>query len=93
MNVLFLLFLIQPPNMTNMEPMKLWNQDNTLQEVETIVPEGLLTLIFVSGKKIFLLKSHSGRFENQALIDVVLQNIMELLLKRIYINAYSTRIV
>ncbi len=60
-------------------------KDNAFaRQFETIVPEGLLSVEYsFQEKKIFLTKINTPEgFENQALIDVLLKNIMEIVIER-----------
>ncbi|WP_245176760.1 N-acetyltransferase [Flavobacterium aquidurense] len=72
--------------MTNMEPIETMAiKDNTFaRQFETIVPEGLLSVEYsFQEKKIFLTKINTPEgFENQALIDALLKNIMEIIVEK-----------
>ncbi|WP_244285411.1 GNAT family N-acetyltransferase [Flavobacterium araucananum] len=72
--------------MTNMEPIETMEiKDNTFaRQFETIVPEGLLSVEYsFQEKKIFLTKINSPEgFENQALIDELLKNIMKIIIEK-----------
>lgn len=60
-------------------------KDNAFaRQFETIVPEGLLSVEYsFQEKKIFLTKINTPEgFENQALIDALLKNIMEIVIER-----------
>ncbi|OXG04534.1 N-acetyltransferase [Flavobacterium araucananum] len=60
-------------------------KDNTFaRQFETIVPEGLLSVEYsFQEKKIFLTKINSPEgFENQALIDELLKNIMKIIIEK-----------
>jgi len=60
-------------------------KDNAFaRQFETIVPEGLLSVEYsFQEKKIFLTKINTPEgFENQALIDAFLKNIMEIVIER-----------
>lgn len=60
-------------------------KDNAFaRQFETIVPEGLLSVEYsFQEKKIFLTKINTPEgFDNQALIDALLKNIMEIVIER-----------
>jgi len=60
-------------------------KDNSFaRQFETIVPEGLLSVEYsFQEKKIFLTKINTPEgFENPALVDAVLKNIMEIIIER-----------
>lgn len=60
-------------------------KDNTFaRQFETIVPEGLLSVEYsFQEKKIFLTKINTPEgFENQALINALLKNIMEVVIEK-----------
>lgn len=69
-----------------MEPIETMEiKDNTFaRQFETIVPEGLLSVEYsFQEKKIFLTKINTPEgFENQALIDELLKNIMTLIIEK-----------
>jgi hypothetical protein len=72
--------------MTNMEPIETMEiKDNTFaRQFETIVPEGLLSVEYsFQEKKIFLTKINKPEgYENQAIIDQVLKNIMDIIIEK-----------
>ena len=60
-------------------------KDNTFaRQFETIVPEGMLSVEYsFQEKKIFLTKINTPEgFENKALIDTLLKNIMEVVIEK-----------
>jgi hypothetical protein len=69
-----------------MEPIETMEiKDNTFaRQFETMAPEGLLSIEYsFQEKKIFLTKINTpDAFQNEALIDILLKNIMEIILER-----------
>ena len=60
-------------------------KDNTFaRQFETIVPEGMLSVEYsFQEKKIFLTKINTPEgFENQAIIDILLKKIMEIVIEK-----------
>ncbi|MWB94688.1 N-acetyltransferase [Flavobacterium sp. GA093] len=60
-------------------------KDNTFaRQFETMTPEGLIAIEYsFQEKKIFLTKINTpDTFENEALIDALLKNIMEIIIER-----------
>jgi hypothetical protein len=60
-------------------------KDNTFaRQFETIVPQGMLTVEYsFQEKKIFLTKINTPEgYENQAVIDALLKNIMEVIIEK-----------